>query len=72
MRTELITVAPHTPTREAIELMMEHRVGALPVVQGPHVVAMLTEEELVSLASRAFNLTSSPPAPALMADSPSE
>jgi len=65
MRKELITVTPHTPTREAIQLMRTHRVGALPVVQGPHVVAMLTQEELVSLASRAIEAsTSSLPLPA--------
>lgn len=64
MRTELITVSPHTPTREAIQLMRTHRIGALLVVQGPHVVAMLTQEELVNLASRAIEITtSSPPAP---------
>jgi CBS domain-containing protein len=71
MRTQLVTVTPHTPTREAIELMRRHRVGALPVVQGPHVVAMLTQDELVTLASRAIDVaTSSPPAPS--AEEPSE
>ena len=64
MRRELVTVTPHTPTREAIELMRTHRVGALPVVQGPHVVAILTQEELINLASRAIEISiSSPPAP---------
>lgn len=64
MRRELITVTPHTPTREAIELMRTHQVGALPVVQGPHVVGMLTQEDLISLASRAIEVSiSSPPEP---------
>lgn len=55
MRTDLITVTPDTTTRDAIALMRKHRVGALPVVQGEHIVAMLTEEEFVGLASRVLN-----------------
>jgi CBS domain-containing protein len=55
MRTNLVTVTPDTPTRDAVRLMRQHRVGALPVVQGEHIVAMLTEEEFVGLASTALS-----------------
>jgi predicted transcriptional regulator len=55
MRTELVTVTPDTPTRDAVRLMRQHRIGALPVVQGEHIVAMLTEEEFVGLASTALS-----------------
>ncbi len=55
MRTDLVTVTPDTPTRDAVRLMRQHRVGALPVVQGEHIVAMLTEEEFVGLASAALS-----------------
>ncbi len=55
MRTDLVTVTPDTPTRDAVRLMRHHRVGALPVVDGAHIVAMLTEEEFVGLASTALS-----------------
>jgi CBS domain-containing protein len=61
MRTELVTVSPDTSTKAAVMLMRDKRVGALPVVQGGHIVAMLTEEEFVGLAEKAL---SSLPAPA--------
>jgi CBS domain-containing protein len=35
--------------------MRQHRVGALPVVVDEHIVAMLTEEEFVGLASAALS-----------------
>jgi CBS domain-containing protein len=35
--------------------MRQHRVGALPVVVDEHIVAMLTEEEFVGLASTALS-----------------
>jgi CBS domain-containing protein len=55
MRKELVTVTPDTPTRDAVRLMRQHRVGALPVVVDEHIVAMLTEEEFVGLASTALS-----------------
>jgi CBS domain-containing protein len=55
MRKELVTVTPDTPTRDAVRLMRHHRVGALPVVVDEHIVAMLTEEEFVGLASTALS-----------------
>lgn len=64
MRRDPVTVTPHTPTRTAIGLMMKHRVGSLPVVEGDYVVAMLTEEELVNVASQAIDaVTSALPSP---------
>lgn len=64
MRTDLVTVTPDTTTREAIALMRRHRVGALPVVQGEHIVAMITEEEFVGLASKVLDELSKTPEPA--------
>lgn len=59
MRKELVTVTPDTSTKEAVSLMRKHRIGALPVVQGDHIVAMLTEEEFLGLASKMLNDLSS-------------
>jgi CBS domain-containing protein len=55
MIKELVTVTPDTPTRDAVALMRKHRIGALPVVQGDHIVAMLTEEEFVGFADRVLH-----------------
>jgi len=70
MRTELVTVTPDTGTREAVALMRQHRIGALPVVQGEHIVAMLTEEEFVGLAAKAVEELTQPPRPASMLPNP--
>lgn len=64
MRTDLVTVTPDTPTKDALALMREHRIGSLPVVQGEHIVAMLTEEEFVGWASKALTEMTTPPKPA--------
>ena len=52
MRKDLITVNPDTPTLDAIALMRRHRIGCLPVVQDGHIVAILTEEDFVGIASK--------------------
>ncbi|HWE25310.1 MAG TPA: CBS domain-containing protein [Myxococcales bacterium] len=52
MKRELITVTPDTSTLEAISLMRRHRIGCLPVVQEGHIVAVLTEEDFVGIASK--------------------
>jgi CBS domain-containing protein len=52
MKKELITVTPETSTLEAIALMKRYRIGCLPVMQGEHIVAVLTEEDFLGIASR--------------------
>ena len=51
MRTSVITVTPDTTTLEAIALMRKHRIGCLPVVQDGNIVAMITEEDFMGIAS---------------------
>ena len=58
MRRELVTVTPDTPTLDAIALMRRHRIGCLPVVQDGHIVAILTEEDFVGIASKVLELES--------------
>jgi CBS domain-containing protein/gamma-glutamyl:cysteine ligase YbdK (ATP-grasp superfamily) len=55
MVKDLITVTPDTSARDAAALMKQHRIGALPVMQGDHVVAMLTQEEFVGFAARVLD-----------------
>jgi len=47
MTRQLVTVDPDTSIAEAANLMFEHTVGALPVVEGPRVVGILTNSDLL-------------------------
>ncbi len=49
MVKELITVGPHTPTQEAIDLMARKNIGCLPVVSKNKLLGMLTEREIVNI-----------------------
>lgn len=51
MKTALITVGPETSTLEAMRLMKEHSVGALPVVKEGRLVGMVTERDFMDIAS---------------------
>jgi len=51
MVTELVTGTPEMTTLEAIELMRQHRISALPVVQGVRLVGMITEHDFMRIAS---------------------
>ncbi len=56
-----------TSARDAAALMKQHRIGALPVMQGDHVVALLTQEEFVGFAARVLDDAAAatlPPTPA--------
>jgi len=55
MRRELVTVTPDTRTSDATALMKTHRIGCLPVVQDGYIVAVLTEEDFVRLASKVID-----------------
>ncbi len=45
-----VTVAPATPTLEAIRLMRHHRVSALPVVQEGQLVGLVSETDFMPMA----------------------
>jgi CBS domain-containing protein len=50
MTRALVTVAPETPLDEVIRLLLEKRVGALPVVQDGAVVGLVGEADLLHRA----------------------
>ncbi len=52
MNREPITVHPDTPTTEAIRLMREKRLACLPVVREDKLVGIVTEHDLIVVASR--------------------
>ena len=47
MTQAVITVGPDRPAREAARLMVEHRIGALPVEDGGCLVGIVTETDLL-------------------------
>jgi CBS domain-containing protein len=44
-----ITVTPDTTIRDAAALMLEHKIGGLPVVEGGKVVGIITESDIFRL-----------------------
>lgn len=51
MRTDVHTVAPDTPTLDAMHLMRGERVGCLPVVEDGKLVGLITESDLIDLSA---------------------
>jgi len=45
-----ISVSPERPTLEAVELMREHEIGALPVVREDRLVGIITEQDFIQIA----------------------
>jgi CBS domain-containing protein/gamma-glutamylcysteine synthetase len=52
MKTELITIAPETPTLEALYLMREKNIGCLPVVSRGKLVGILTAQDFLTVSTR--------------------
>lgn len=49
-----ITVSPSTSSLEAMELMRNHRVGCLPVVEGDQLVGIVTSYDFLEASARLF------------------
>ena len=47
MTTSLIVVSPRHDAKEAASLMIDHKIGALPVVDGGRLVGIITETDLL-------------------------
>ena len=47
MTEEPLSASPDTPLRDAATIMLEHKVGCLPVVEGDKLVGILTEGDFV-------------------------
>ncbi len=48
MTREVITVTPDTPVEEAARLMVEKRIGCLPVMEKEQLVGIVTREDLLA------------------------
>jgi len=51
MTTEVITTTPDTPLAEAARIMIDMKIGCLPVLEGDKLVGILTEGDFVALAA---------------------
>ena len=49
MSTPPITITPHIPIQEAARLMMERKIGCLPVLDGPRLVGIVSETDMLKL-----------------------
>lgn len=49
MTRKVLTVTPETPTDNAAQLMLKHRVGCMPVLRGASLVGIITAMDLLSL-----------------------
>ena len=47
MTYPVVTVAPDTPVGDAAQLMLEHGIGCLPVLEGSHLVGIVTKTDLL-------------------------
>ncbi|MFP4227537.1 MAG: glutamate-cysteine ligase family protein [Salinivenus sp.] len=52
-----ISVSPDRPTLEAVELMREHQIGALPVVRENRLVGIITERDFIQIAGNLLDDT---------------
>src|SRR6516165_132847 len=51
MTSDVITTTPDTPLAEAARVLIERKIGCLPVVEGGRLVGIITEEDFVALAA---------------------
>jgi acetoin utilization protein AcuB len=56
MTRTVITIGPDRPARDGAQLMLDHTIGALPVLDDGHLVGIITETDIV----RAFVRTPAP------------
>lgn len=47
MTRSVITIGPDHAARHAAQLMLEHRIGALPVLDDGHLIGIITETDIV-------------------------
>jgi acetoin utilization protein AcuB len=53
MTQSVITIGPDRPARDGAQLMLDHKIGALPVLEDGHLVGIITETDVVRAFVRA-------------------
>ena len=51
MTNDVITIGPEADVKEAARIMLEHRIGCLPVVDSGKLVGLISESDLVRLVA---------------------
>ncbi len=51
MATDLVTIAPDATLQEAAQIMIERKIGCIPVVENEKLVGILTEGDFVALVA---------------------
>ncbi len=54
MKTDLVTIAPETPTLDALRLMRERGIGCLPVVKDGRLVGIVTAHDFLTVSAKLF------------------
>lgn len=52
MTEDVVTTTPETPITAAAQMMVDRKIGCLPVVEGNAVVGILSESDIVSAVAR--------------------
>jgi CBS domain-containing protein len=52
MTDDVVTTTPETPITAAAQMMVDRKIGCLPVVEGSAVVGILSESDIVSAVAR--------------------
>lgn len=47
MTTQVVTIPPEAPVKEAARLLLEHRIGGLPVMSGDELVGIITDADIL-------------------------
>jgi CBS domain-containing protein len=47
MVAQVITIAPETDLKDAVQLMVDKKIGCLPVVEGDRLVGLITETDIL-------------------------
>jgi acetoin utilization protein AcuB len=53
MTRSVVTIGPDQPAREGAQLMLDHKIGALPVLDDGHLIGIITETDIVRAFLRA-------------------
>ncbi len=48
MTTPVITVSPNYPLEEAAQVMLKHKIGGIPVVEGEQLVGIITRDDILA------------------------
>jgi acetoin utilization protein AcuB len=60
MTQAVLTVGPDRGARDAAQLMLDHTIGALPVVDGGRLVGIVTETDLLRAFVRSTDRATAP------------